>query len=181
MSKFDLGAIVAAGVGFVVPILVWARDAIGRGLAAVGESFLALWKATAVYLAAGVIALGAFWSGHMLGARRAALDRPALGLLALPSGVSQDAYQSALSRARDAAEVAKDLKLKLEASEAEVARMKVAEAKLERQVVESKRRAAAASDAAQRAIAEARQRRPVPKAAPASTDPTKAAWWPFKG
>lgn len=162
MSKFDLGAIVAAVVGFVVPILVWARDFLGRAGSAIWHSFRAVAAASAVWIAVGVVALGGFWGGHILGARRAKLDRPALGFVAPPSNAAEmlAATDARVSKAREEAAL---LRGQLEAAQAELARSKVSEERLEK------------------ALAEAR-RRPVvrPTVAPASATTGAPSWSPFE-
>lgn len=163
MSKYDLGAIVAAVLGGIGPVLVWFREALGRAFGRLWASIAALIASPAVWAAVALTALAGFWIGHIEGSSGKRALRAHGEILSTRLEKATAALDEANGRATSVAQEARAWKGRAEAAHAELSRL------TGQPVPEG----GAVAASPKRQVAKARASKPVVR------EGTRAAWWPF--
>ncbi len=123
MSKYDIGALLAALFSAVAAFAVVAKDYLGRWLGKIGKSFVALVASPAVWIAVATCSFGSFWVGHIEGSAGKRALRAQVVTLESRAKASSDVAESAVAKA---AALGADVKTKAkenEALKAEIARL----------------------------------------------------------
>ncbi len=163
MSKYDLGAIIAAAMGGIGPVLVWFREGLSRMFGKVWASFVAVVASPGVWAAVAITSLGGFWLGHIEGSAGKRALRAEVSRLATVGERQAATVASAEARAAAAMATSHSWQAKAEAAEAEVSRL------TGRPVAASQPVAAVPK----RQVAKARSSKTT------ASEPAKAVWWPF--
>ena len=124
MSKNDIGAMLAGLFTVLASIGVYARDFLGRGLAYIWGTFVALIKLKAAWAAVGLCMVLGFWVGHIEGSAGKRALRAEVVTLKSRASASSAAAAAAVARAVAATNEAKSRAEEVEALTAELAAVK---------------------------------------------------------